>query len=202
MPMVHKVEINVEARSSVSVSGKAFKAGVGKATDWFRSFFSGISQMTIDRQGEQLLTATSVGGLTLAHRYLGDAVSYVSAARKLDESEGEFSPKYFLLCHALELALKAYILATGGTEKDTKKIKHDLELAWGTAIKNGLVSKNPDLSKLIERVALAHSDYSFRYNKTCTFILPQAQVFEVAVSGLIDDVMPVVQPHLGVLKIS
>src|SRR5205809_22903 len=120
MPKNYQQEINIEVKSSVFVSGTAFKAGVSKAKGWFQSFFSGISQMTINRDGEQLLTATSVGGLTLAHQYLGDAVSYVSAAKLLDESDGHFSPKYFLLCHALELALKAYILATGSTEKDTK----------------------------------------------------------------------------------
>jgi hypothetical protein len=40
----------------------------------------------------------------------------------LDEYASHFSPKYFLLCHAIELALKAYILAEGGTEKETKQL--------------------------------------------------------------------------------
>jgi hypothetical protein len=202
MTKITEVEVNVGVKSSVLVAGKAFKAGLSRAKDWFHSFFGGFSQMTITLEGEHLLTATSVGGLTLAHQYLGDAVSYVSAAKLLDESDGHFSPKYFLLCHALELALKAFILATGGTEKDTRKIKHNLQRAWVISIKNGLVSKNPDLPKIIERVTPAHLDYSFRYNKSWSFILPQAENFEAAVSSLIDDVMPVVQQHQAILKIS
>jgi hypothetical protein len=159
--------------------------------------------MTTEVTGNsEILTATSVGGLTLAHQYLGDAVSYLSAAKLLDEHEGHFSPKYFLLSHAIELALKAYILATGGTEKQTKKIRHDLNLAWQKAVANGLRSNNSDLPKIIERIAPAHLDYSFRYNRSWSFILPQAEVFEAAVSDLINNVLLVLQQHPAILRIA
>ena len=34
---------------------------------------------------------------------------YVFRAKRVDEFDGDFSPKYFLLFHAFEIALKAYI---------------------------------------------------------------------------------------------
>jgi hypothetical protein len=98
--------------------------------------------LTLKRDNETgLITATNVGGLSLAHSYLGDAEGYLSAARLLDEHAGQFSPKFFLLCHAIELVLKAFILAKGGTEKETKKIKHDLIAAWSRAVALGLQQK-------------------------------------------------------------
>ena len=55
--------------------------------------------------------------------YIVDARSYLDAARLIQSVEehqpGLFSPIYFLLCHAIELVLKAYILTSGGTDANS-----------------------------------------------------------------------------------
>ena len=159
--------------------------------------------MTLNRDNAMgLMTATNVGGLSLAHSYLSDAEAYLSAANLLDEHRGQFSPKLFLLCHAIELALKAFILAKGGTEKETRKIKHDLTAAWSRAVALGFQPNNADLSGIVEHLAKPHKDYSFRYGKSWTHILPRSDLFEAAVSDLINDVTPTVMDHLVVLRIT
>jgi hypothetical protein len=159
--------------------------------------------MTSRRDSETgLMTVTNVGGLSLAHNYLGDAEAYLAAARRLDEHAGQFSPKYFLLCHAIELALKAYILARGGTEKETKKIRHDLIAAWFRAVDLGIQPTNAELHGIVLRVAPPHADYSFRYGKRWTHILPRAEVFDAAVSDLIKDVSSTVMDHPAILRIT
>ena len=149
-----------------------------------------------------MIIVTSVGGLSLAHDYLGDAEAYLASARRLDEHAGQFSPKYFLFCHAIELALKAYILAKGGTEGETRTIRHDLIAAWSRAADLGLRSTNAELHRIIEQVAPPHADYSFRYGKSWTRILPRAEVFDAAVSDLIKDVSPTVMDHPAILRIT
>jgi len=128
----------------------------------------------------------------------------------MDEDAGQFSPKYFLLCHAIELALKAYILAKGGTEREIKKIRHNLIAAWSRAliaawsraVELGLQSKNAELHRVVKQVAPAHADYSFRYGKSWTHILPPAEVFDAAVSDLIKDVSQSVIDHPAILRIT
>jgi hypothetical protein len=159
--------------------------------------------MTSRRDSETgLITATNVGGLSLAHNYLSDAEAYLAAARRSDEDAGEFSPKYFLFCHAIELALKAYILAKGGTERETKKIRHDLIAAWSRAVDLGFQPTNADLHRIVQRVAPPHADYSFRYGNRWTHILPRSEVFDAAVSDLIKDVSSTVMDHPAILRIT
>lgn len=200
VPITHQQQVNVKVSTRVSLLGRGLR-GVSK--QWFQSFFSGLARMTLKRDSETgLVTATNVGGLSLAHNYLGDAEGYLSAARQLDEHAGQFSPKYFLLCHAIELALKAFILAMGGTEKETRKIKHDLTAAWSRAVALGLQPKNAEFSGIVERLAKPHKDYSFRYGKSWTHILPRSDLFEAAVSDLINDVTPTVMDCPVVLRIT
>ena len=69
----------------------------------------------------------------LAVGYIRDAEGYADAAEQLVEFRN-ISPRYFLFCHAIELALKAYILATGGDQKELRvTIKHDLQKAYDRA---------------------------------------------------------------------
>jgi hypothetical protein len=143
-----------------------------------------------------------VGGLSLAHNYLDDAEAYLVAARQLDDHPGHFSPKYFLLSHAVELALKAYVLAKGDAERETRKIRHDLDAALSRAVALGLTSST-ELQNVVRLVAPPHRDYSFRYgNSSQTHILRRADNFEATVSALISDVSAALPEHPALLKIS
>jgi hypothetical protein len=52
----------------------------------------------------------------LAVGHIDDADRYADAAKQLTDFK-HFNPRYFLYCHAIELALKAYILASGGEDR-------------------------------------------------------------------------------------
>ena len=47
-------------------------------------------------------------------------------------------PMYYLYAHALELAIKSYIDFVFQSEDKLKKIGHDIEHAWNTAIENDI----------------------------------------------------------------
>jgi hypothetical protein len=65
----------------------------------------------------------------LANQFWIDAKAYVQAAEVLISSSTPNinQPLYFLLSHALELTLKAYLLARGADEADLIKIGHNLK---------------------------------------------------------------------------
>jgi hypothetical protein len=88
--------------------------------------------MTHDRNRIRNLPPVRVAGF-----FINDARSYFSASEKLNELDGHFSPKYFLLSHALELALKAYILTTNGTESDIYARNHNLQKATTSPLQTG-----------------------------------------------------------------
>jgi hypothetical protein len=72
----------------------------------------------------------------LAVGFANDAKAYIGAAHQLEDFSS-FGPRYFLFCHALELLLKAQILATGADQEELFEIRHDLEKAYDRAIRAG-----------------------------------------------------------------
>jgi hypothetical protein len=102
--------------------------------------------------------------------YIADARSYLDAARLIESIEEHqpalFSPIYFLLCHAIELVLKAYILASGVTEAKLRqqKIRHNLDELRNLAVSLGY-SPSKKINAVIDLLAPHHADYSFRYRK-------------------------------------
>jgi len=57
---------------------------------------------------------------------LTDARRFLVASRELS-SEDNWNPKYYLQIHAIELAGKAYLLASGEDLEKVRKIGHDLQ---------------------------------------------------------------------------
>ena len=71
-------------------------------------------------QGQSIVVNISPMGF---HRY---ARHYLETARAAPPFEG-FSPvRYYLYCHSLELALKAFLLAKGSSKTRLKELGHDL----------------------------------------------------------------------------
>ncbi|MDO8827253.1 hypothetical protein [Methylophaga sp.] len=67
------------------------------------------------------------------------AEDFLAAARAFKAPNNRFSPvRYYLICHSIELALKAYLFTAGYKKKDRKKLNHDLVEALIAAEKNGL----------------------------------------------------------------
>lgn len=67
------------------------------------------------------------------------AEDFLAAARAFQAPKNRFSPvRYYLICHSIELALKAYLFTAGYKKKDRKKLNHDLVKALSAAESHGL----------------------------------------------------------------
>jgi len=73
-------------------------------------------------------------------------------------------PRYFALCHAIELALNAFLLALGVTEQELKgkAYGHNITALMKEAIKRGL-SLDPKVRTDIELLTDVHQKYWPRY---------------------------------------
>jgi hypothetical protein len=127
----------------------------------------------------------------LAVSYIGDAAAYADAAAELVNFRRS-GPLYFLFCHALELALKAYILATGGNRKELKPIRHDLKKLYDRAIALGYRPSDPRIPEIVEWLEPYHSDFSFRYKEaTGLRVLPNPEELGTIFKILHNQIEPV-----------
>jgi hypothetical protein len=85
-----------------------------------------------------LPTITTRLGPAGMHRY---ARLFLEAAQASPRPGGQFSPvPYYLYGHALEVALKAFIMARGATLLALQRLSHDLERVLNRALQDGLNS--------------------------------------------------------------
>jgi hypothetical protein len=103
----------------------------------------------------------------LAIGLIQDALAYVECARLLDQHHRAakyFPPKYFLLCQAIELALKAHLAASGVPKKIFRnKIGHKIDVAFRYARRYfGFVPADDRFPELVQWLAPYHVDHSFR----------------------------------------
>ena len=97
----------------------------------------------------------------LAMLQLDEARHFLKAARKL--SFEDWSPKYYLQIHAIELAGKAYLLAKGEDPEKVRKIWHDLTKLFAECRKHGLVLSHPRAGWIIGLIAPVHARHQLRY---------------------------------------
>jgi hypothetical protein len=72
-------------------------------------------------------------------------------------------PRYFLLCHSIELALKAYLAKLGATPEQLKfELGHKLAELVDEAVGKGL-RLTPETQDRIKALAKAHSNFWHRY---------------------------------------
>src|SRR5262245_10045038 len=94
------------------------------------------------------------------------------AFRDLPRSRPPSWPRYFLLCHAVELAIKAHLVLgwtlgepqTGAEEKRRNKLRlcHDIKELLVEAFKLGL-ELNPSVRDKIKLLNAVHANYWHRY---------------------------------------
>jgi hypothetical protein len=113
-------------------------------------------------------------------------------------SSGEqFLPKYALLTHAIELALKAfatYSVAAGKREGEHLS-HHDLRGWYRRALQYGL-PENPTVTENIESLHEAHFTHYLRYPKELTTPLPDLSlIVDETVDYLFDKFTPVINPR-------
>jgi hypothetical protein len=126
------------------------------------------------------------------------AVGYLQAADQITPDQGTQEPKYFLYCHAIELVLKAYLLAKGQTERECVKLGHDIGGALRTAKPHGLVLSDLHTG-IVESLSREHNrPFSFRYfnklgwaapgfdrvSECCRALIAEAQVAIFAANGM------------------
>ena len=107
-------------------------------------------------------------------------------------------PKYFLLCQALELALKAYLAASGVRKKVLRnKIGHDLDVAFRRAEQFGFAPVDHRLKDLVDWLAPFHLDNFFRYRQgTGPLRLPSASESVEIILKTIDEIDGYVRSQL------
>ena len=81
------------------------------------------------------------------------------------------APAWHLLCHASELALKAYLLS-GGADQSAKKgglmhsaIRHNLNGLYQLAVEHGFEPPDEEFGDLIEFLDPYHAAHVFRYRE-------------------------------------
>lgn len=129
----------------------------------------------------------------LAVSYIGDADAYADAAIQLNDLRNN-SPRYFLFCHAIELALKAYILASGGNRKERKprSVRHHLKNLYDRAKELGYQSSDPRIPEVVEWLEPYHSDFSFRYKEaTGLRVLPNPEELGAIFKIMWNEIEPV-----------
>ncbi len=98
------------------------------------------------------------------------------------------TPAYYLCCHAIELALKAYLRGTGASILNLKRIGHDLLKAYKEALRVGLkdiYELTPEQIDAIELVNNLYSNKEFEYIKVGFKRLPQIDVLYGTATSLV-----------------
>jgi hypothetical protein len=101
----------------------------------------------------------------LPFELLDRAQEFLWTYHKAPPTKPPYWPRYFLLCHAVELVLKAYIaLRRGLTQAELRdNFRHDLEKLLNEAIRLGLTIKSS--AREIKQLNEAHTKYWPRYPK-------------------------------------
>jgi hypothetical protein len=119
------------------------------------------------RNSDVVNSAVPQGVLSML--FWNEAKAYVFAAKTLVEDKQTKTPTYFLLGHALELTLKAYLAAQGIKFVKLKDdIGHDVAKAYRKAVELGLKVDCDflDAEKVVMLIQLLsdfHKEYVFRY---------------------------------------
>jgi hypothetical protein len=112
----------------------------------------------------------NVAGMTEANpftafEYLAYADQFYYSFYKLPDLHPSISwPRYFLLCHSLELALKAYLAKLGATTEHLRKLerRHNLNKLLDEVVEKGL-HLTSGTQEGIRALAEAHSKFWHRY---------------------------------------
>lgn len=102
-------------------------------------------------------------------------------------------PAYFLAARAIELALKAFLLLKGDTEKDLRAVSHDLAKALDRATSLGLGSAYNVRQESDEAVRWINEYYAIKdleYLTTGYKSYPEFQYLETFASELLSSLAP------------
>ncbi len=120
-----------------------------------------------------------------------------AAMRLVAYSNGEqYLPKYALLTHAMELALKAFAFYSVAAGKPfSRRSNHDLRGWYQLAIRYGL-RDDPNISENINCLHELHFTHCTRYPRELTTPVPDVSaIADATVDYLIDNFTPLINPR-------
>ena len=130
-------------------------------------------------------------------QYLHRARMFRDAAIRMpDYSNGEqFWPKYALLTHAIELALKAFVRHSiaGSAQKRKEPSQHDLQGWHEQAIQNGL-QREPVTEENIAVLNRLHMSYFSRYPQRPSAPIPDASAIA---DSTVDELITAFTQHIN-----
>lgn len=112
--------------------------------------------------------------------FLSDADSYIHAAQVLKDDRQAIPPLFFLLGHALELSLKAFLIVKGVEERELREeLKHNLRALYRRAGDCGFHVDDERVALCVDALNKWHYKNIFRYrriNKDGSIVAPKALV--------------------------
>lgn len=132
-------------------------------------------------------------------QYLHRARMFRDAAGKLvDYVNGETCwPRYALMTHAIELALKAYVRHCAATSSASMKEpkQHDLSGWYKLALHYGL-QDDPTIAQNIDLLSELHSTHYTRYPQHRSSPIPAGElILDSTVNHLIDEFTQIINPR-------
>jgi hypothetical protein len=100
--------------------------------------------------------------------------------------------KTFLFCHSVELAMKAYLLATGSSIEDVEDLRHDLKIISNLCSQRGLVQSHARAETVLDMIAPVHKQHLLRYKEPGGVMMPNDTEFNEFLSSLLADIWPTV----------
>jgi hypothetical protein len=155
-----------------------FKAGLSKTKGWFQRVFT---------QRGDIDAASSADAAVLL---MTDAVAFHNAGISLSSLSGAFGPRNFLLCHSVELAMKAYLVATGSTLDAV--VGHDLKRLRNRCRERGLTLSHPRANLVLDMIGPVHKKHLLRYKRPGGVTMPNDIEFNDFVSRVLGDIWPTI----------
>lgn len=129
------------------------------------------------------------------------AADFLAAAQSFQAPEQRFSPvRYYLICHSIELALKAFLFTAGYKKKDRKNLNHDLLKILAEAESNGLGNYfqiSHEEKESIEKANKLYGNKEFEYFERLETIYDphdfELNVLEVLAQRLIESIEAPIQ---------
>lgn len=118
------------------------------------------------------------------------AKEFAEAANSIAQLDPTSIPAYYLVCHAIELALKAFLRGSGASLSVLKRLGHDLPLLFEKAIRNSLDAHCKLTAEHQRAVTLANRYYrtkEFEYITTGYKSLPKIDILQEAATRLVKE---------------
>jgi len=139
-----------------------------------------------------------------AHGLWNYALVFFESAEMVDKQEGDtflLIPKYYLICHSLELSLKAFLNHKGVSQKDLKdKFRHNLKALFREARRLDLRKEFRFSSDQWKAILVINSYYQgkeFEYARAGSKRFPLYSVLSSAAEGLLTGISPSIRGRHG-----